>query len=624
MIVTGNTRRPRNVDVPRAAAILYGDWGTSKAYVIGLAFAVGGYSSFWLIAAMCVLTALVGVNYMAICRHYPDGGGVYASVRHRSVIISIVGAFLLVADYIVTAALSALSAFDYFGVSHPERYAAGAIVIIGLLNIFGPKHTGGLAFLVSVPTAVVVLMLGIFCVPHLGQAIHNVQPLTGGFSKNWKGFVGVVLALSGVEAIANSTGVMKLNPGTSDANPNVSKTSTPAILWVMFEVCIFTALLSLAIAALPDLTINSTDPTNPDVDAPGHPGVRDYMLRYMGQVFVGHATHSVAIGAAAGIIVSLVFGALLLSAVNTAIVDLVAISYLMSRDGELPPRFQKLNQFGVPNMGLIVATTIPAILVLAVKDMGGLADLYAVGVVGAIATNLGACSTDRKLGLATWERTIMFVTFIIMLGIEISLFADKPSARIFAMTVLVIGLVLRGLAGEFAARSTVAAKAAAAAAEAAASPVVATPAIVPIGPSSFDMTNVDGPPMMCAIRGLGKTLDFAISESRQTHRPLYLLFVRSLPVLTEQDYKRKWQEDDEAREVFTAAKSKAGGHPVFPCYAVSDSVATTIVDITATMGASYLILGAPERKGLASLLRGSIIREVSDNLPEDIHLLVYA
>ena len=615
MIVAGNTRRPRNVDVPRAAAILYGDWGTSKAYVIGLAFAVGSYSSFWLIAAMCLLTALVGVNYMAICRHYPDGGGVYASVRHRSVIISIVGAFLLVADYIVTAALSALSAFDCFGVSHPERYAAGAIVVIGLLNVFGPKHTGGLAFLVSVPTAVVVFLLGLFCLPHLGQAAHNVQPLAGGFFKNWKGFVGVVLALSGVEAIANSTGVMKLNAGTTDANPNVSKTSTPAILWVMFEVCIFTALLGLAMCALPNLTINATDPANPDVDAPGHPGVRDYMLRYMGQVFVGHALgHS--FGVAAGIAVSVVFGLLLLSAVNTAIVDLIAISFLMSRDGELPPRFQRLNQFGVPNMGLIVATVIPAILVLVVKDMGGLADLYAVGVVGAIATNLGACSTDRKLGLVTWERMLMFITFLIMLAIEISLFAYKPSARIFAMSVLLVGLVLRGLAAEYASRTK------AAAAEAAQTAAAAMPA--PIVPMLVNMENVDGPPMMCAIRGLGKTLDFAIDESRQTRRPLYLLFVRSLPVLTEQDYKRKWQEDDEAREVFLAAKSKAGVHPVFPCYAVSDSVATTIVDITATMGASYLILGAPERKGLASLLRGSIIREVSDNLPDDIHLLVYA
>ena len=79
MIVSSTTKRPRNVDWPHAAAILYGDWGTSKAYVVGLAFAVAGYSSFWLIAAMAILTALVGVNYMVICRHYPDGGGVYAS-----------------------------------------------------------------------------------------------------------------------------------------------------------------------------------------------------------------------------------------------------------------------------------------------------------------------------------------------------------------------------------------------------------------------------------------------------------------------------------------------------------------------------------------------------------------
>jgi len=308
---------------------------------------------------------------------------------------------------------------------------------------------------------------------------------------------------------------------------------------------------------------------------------------------------------------------LLLSAVNTAIVDLVAISFLMSRDGELPPRFQELNQFGVPNLGLIVATMIPVILVLVVKDMGGLAQLYAVGVVGAIATNLGACSTDKKLGLVTWERAIMFITFLIMVAIEISLFATKPSARIFAMAVLLVGLVLRGLAAEYASRAKAAREAA----------IPTTPAAalhVPASTMSIDTTGVDGPPMMCAVRGLGKTLDFAIEESRQTHRPLYLLFVRSLPALTQQDYKKKWQEDPEARELFLAAKSKAGGHPIFPCYAVSDSVADTIVDITATMGVSYLILGAPERKGLAHLLRGNIIRDISDNLPDEIHLLVYA
>src|SRR5277367_1641383 len=181
MMELNTTTRPRNVDWKRAAAILYGDWGTSKAYVIGLAFATAGYGSFWLIVAMCCLTALVGVNYMAICKHYLDGGGVYASVRHRSEIISIVGAFLLIADYIVTAAISAMSAFQYLGVSHPEFWAGGAIIAIGALNLFGPKHTGGLAFLISLPTVIVVVILGLFAVPHLGQAIHNLKPLAGGF-----------------------------------------------------------------------------------------------------------------------------------------------------------------------------------------------------------------------------------------------------------------------------------------------------------------------------------------------------------------------------------------------------------------------------------------------------------
>ena len=226
-MIPTNVRRPRNVDWKRAAAILYGDWGTSKAYVIGLAFAVAGYASFWLIAAMCVLTALVGINYMIICRLYPDGGGVYASVRHRSEVISIVGAFLLIADYLVTAAISALSAFQYLGVPHPEKFAAASILIVGLLNLLGPKHTGGLAFLISVPTAIVVVVLGLFCLPHMRRGVRTSATASRHVWQNWAGFVGIVLALSGVEAIANATGVMKLDPGSTEAQPPSSKLPRP-------------------------------------------------------------------------------------------------------------------------------------------------------------------------------------------------------------------------------------------------------------------------------------------------------------------------------------------------------------------------------------------------------------
>ena len=68
----------------------------------------------------------------------------------------------------------------------------------------------------------------------------------------------------------------------------------------------------------------------------------------------------------------------------------------------------------------------------------------------------------------------------------------------------------------------------------------------------------------------------------------------------------------------------AGDHAQAPEDAVSDSAADTIVDIAATVGASRLLVGAPQRNMLVNLLRGSIIKNISDILPEDIDFLVYA
>jgi hypothetical protein len=82
-LIATDANRPRNVDWKRAAALLYGDWGTSKAYVIGLAFTFARFSSFPIIVAVCALTGLVGVNYAVICRHFPDGGGVYSAPRSQ-------------------------------------------------------------------------------------------------------------------------------------------------------------------------------------------------------------------------------------------------------------------------------------------------------------------------------------------------------------------------------------------------------------------------------------------------------------------------------------------------------------------------------------------------------------
>ncbi len=132
------THRPRNVGWARAAGLLYGDWGTSKAYVIGLAFIAAGFSSFPIILAVCLLTGLVGYNYIIVCRHFPDGGGVYSSAREQSRVLAVLGSLLLLADFIVTAAMSCWDAMSYFGV--PREYlklaTISAILLIGYHQLF--------------------------------------------------------------------------------------------------------------------------------------------------------------------------------------------------------------------------------------------------------------------------------------------------------------------------------------------------------------------------------------------------------------------------------------------------------------------------------------------------------
>src|SRR6266851_7084062 len=114
------SHRPRNVDWKRAAALLYGDWGTSKAYVIGAAFLASQYASLPIIVAVSILTGLVGYNYAVICKHFPDGGGVYSSARIQSKLLAVIGSLLLVADLTVTASLSGWAAMVYFKV--PREY----------------------------------------------------------------------------------------------------------------------------------------------------------------------------------------------------------------------------------------------------------------------------------------------------------------------------------------------------------------------------------------------------------------------------------------------------------------------------------------------------------------------
>ena len=580
MVISGT--RPRNVGWMRAAALLYGDWGTSKAYVIGLAVLLAGYAAPYYLAGIIGLTFLVGCNYVWVCKFFPEGGGVYHAARRHSARLGVVGALLLFAGYVVTASISAYEAYNYFGLgAEAVRWAILTIFALGVMNAFGPRLAGSVAVYLALPAVLVLLGLsaaGIFS----GQERILESPSQGAW-EGWTIFTGMVLALSGVEAVANMTGVMRPDPDSSPDKPSVHHQARKAIGLVMIEVCLITAILGLMIAGMPKESFL-------------HP---ESFLRTMADHYIG-PTYAWVVG--------VVVGLLLLSAVNTAIVASVALLFSMAQDGDLPPAFRMLNRQGVPWVPLIAAVVLPVVVLESARGLEALGSLYAIGVTGAIGLNLGSCSLDRSLVMKGWQRAVMTGTALLMVAIWVTIAVTKPQAFLFAAILAGVGLFLREAAQRRGGEK------------------VEEESIVPLGVKEEAKQDLaeDGGRILVAAHGMTASAKFALQEAKLRGARVYFLFVREVKVAAE--VVGRLESDAKALEVMgemkkTAAKDKVALTPV---YCTANKASDMIVELAATLGADLVILGGTRRGVLVNLLRGDTVREVSSQLPDEIPLLVVA
>ena len=674
MLSTGE--RPRELHWYHAGPMLFGDWGTSRLYVLGLAFAYTSKASFWYVAAMCGLMIGVGWSYEIICRLFPDGGGVYSSAQRRSQLLAVIGGLLLCADYVVTASLSCLDAFHYLGINGiylgagylgakgiplDALAATFTIVAIGGLNYFGPTKTGALAMIVALATIVLTMIIGIACLPHLGDAFRQVEkPFEHGYARSWIGFTEIVLALSGVEAIANMTGIM-VQP--------VERTARRAILPVLIEIVILNLILALAMTSLPNAMLYETDASGQFTKAangeliPAHTGdmLKVIAAHYVGPVF---ATFS-----------SVVFALLLFSAVNTAIGALVSTQFMLSRDKELPASLAKLNRYGMPKIPLVVAAVIPAVVVVLFPDVEKLAGLYAIGVVGAISITLATTSTNRQLELKGFERAFMLGLTAIMLAIGVTICMEKPAARSFALIVLVAGLAGRLITivsnkvvpiPQSTRVSYTVLASGAVVAELAIALIMGDDwkALIPssavaliIGYASYETqkyrVHLLTPPepahvadptipkplmilkgaykakerIMVPTTGNPRLLDFAMKECQNRQAELDVLFIRHLAVTPMgPTAPPTLAEDGDALALFDRLReqSTTTGVPLRLLYGVARDIPEAILDMAVTHGADLLLLGTTRRGTLWKAMKGDVIQAVAEQLPERIGLLIHA
>ncbi|HMB95868.1 MAG TPA: amino acid permease, partial [Tepidisphaeraceae bacterium] len=660
------SERPRNVGWLQAAGLLFGDWGTSRLYVLGLAFLFAGRTSFWLICAMSLLILAVGWAYTQICRIYPDGGGVYTAAKHKSRMLAVVGALLLFADYTVTASLSVLDSFHYFGlplqkhaqidkaheaslqqketasvkdaggglaVHHDETpkeftapldhlpfgldvastgfpisydaktktltfkgamttqqhnhlislsddmayhealeelYAPGqgealfawdspglwaifAIGVIGMFNLMGPKHTGGFAIFAAIGMVGITLLISISaCLStnmHWSELPHRLGNQWHHPGEMWIAFVSIVLALSGVEAIANLTGVMQ---------KPVAKTANKAIWVVATEVAVFNILLAIFM-----LNIFPLD--------------REQHVNDMLAFLSGHY-----IGAWGEWAVRIVGGLLLLSAGNTAITDMISVQYLMARDGELPRFLVKLNRFGVPWIPAFIAAAAPILILIISHNLEALAALYAIGVVGAVAINVTLCSMHPRLRRMR-RKVPMMLLGILLLAIWVTLACTKLHALLFVTIVMLVGLTARGLTKWLSTRKG--------------------PKMSLLQQAIIEQLPPDAwarPKMLIGTYGSDLLAPAALEEARKSHATLVVCFIREVHLSYKYDGESKLTVDTDHAAQRTFARFLELGHqagvPILPVYDTGHDAAELMAENAAMNSCEKVLIGT-SRKG---------------------------
>jgi amino acid transporter/nucleotide-binding universal stress UspA family protein len=612
-----SSERPRTLGWFKSGALLFGDWGTSRLYVLGIAFLVAGRTSFYLILAMSVLILAVGWAYTHICRIYPNGGGVYSAARRKHELLGVVAALLLFADYTITASLSAFEAFHYFGlgddtahVEHempkstpdagsdlrppahdasetedaahpllkwnsPGLWAIVSIIVIGAVNLLGPAHSSRYAILAAVGMIFITLLVTAFAIPQINWSTLDLGSLNHPPVQMWHSFVAIVLALSGVEAIASMTGVMK---------QPVALTAKKSIWVVAGEVAIFNVLLALAMCAA----------ANAMPTVLGRENHQEDMLAFLASFYVGPIGEWP---------VRILGGILLLSATNTAIGALIGVMYVMSRDGELPRVLQKLNSFGTPWICAVIATLVPALVLVFVHDLASLAALYAVGIVGAVSIDTTLCAMHPRL--RKWFRKVpMFTLGGFLALIWITLAIDKRQALIFVIIVMVSGFSLRFLTRWLASRKP--------------KPSLLRQAIMDQLPPDA----LAKPRIMIATAGGSQLAEQVCEYAKQKGAALVVAFVRevALNYKVENAGRMTLDTDPAAQALFVDYLEAGHKHdvPIIPAYDTGLNAPEMIAELAALNGAHQLVIGTSRRGALHKLVKGSFQQKIEHLLGPDM------
>jgi hypothetical protein len=164
------------------------------------------------------------------------------------------------------------------------------------------------------------------------------------------------------------------------------------------------------------------------------------------------------------------------------------------------------------------AVVLPVFVLMLSPGLEALAGLYAIGVVGAIAVNLGSCGFNLSLPMSLPSRIMMCATFLLLCGVELTLAHTKPDALFFVTCVLLIGLGLRAWSQKHKGVATVTV------------PSKVAEMVERLHAEETKPALQEGGKILVCLRGVTPVLRYAIETAKMRSASLYVLYVREVAV----------------------------------------------------------------------------------------------
>jgi amino acid transporter/nucleotide-binding universal stress UspA family protein len=609
----GPTKDTRQLNWFLAWAVVFCDIGTSVYYVPGILYSHVKDATPFFVLLTTGGFILLSLKYIEISWRNPEGGGVVTiTTKAFGPMWGCLGGMLIIVDYFLTTAISAVAGFQYIGSAfstidaHVVLLACAGVAVLASLNIIGIRESATVALVMAAASFLVnvfVIAVALFTMDATqwgvvlsklgsGQGISNYELLVG-FSSAW-------LAFSGLESISQLSPTMRFP---------LRRTTRRAMLAVVVTMIVTSPVLTaLSIGLLPE-QLKATE--------------SERFVSELGMIVGGF-------GAKLAVVVTA--SSLLLFASNTAIIGSYHVFLALVNAGFLPRIIAVRNPtFNTPHIAVAIATVIPASVILfSAGEMKLLGDMYAFGLLGAfVFSSLSLDAIRWRLGRrdpAFWLG--VFTTLMVMVAWAVNL-VEKPLATYFGGGVTIIGMLVavgvrRAWFVDLLVQIPVIQRLQARAYQASEDLVEDELKGLMTLAEAVEVKPLYSSSTLLALRDEApRLIQEGITRAKgRGESALYCIYVEEWPGLFAGATPHVPNEQGlrTLRAALQAVREK--NIEIIPIWAVSHNAAEAIANAAKTLDVDSVIIGASRRSAFYHMLRGHVVKGLMKKLPRTCHLMI--